>query len=131
MFRISYFTILIILGLTVLFHLLILAGLFPSDIVWGGRLANKNELYIMESISLLMNAAFIFIVLGKGGVLRIGLHPRFYTVGIWIMAALFILNTVGNIFSLNEMEKLVFTPVTFVLAVGCIILNVSSKKQPG
>src|SRR4051812_42238769 len=102
MFRISFLTLLIILLSTVLFHVLMICGVFPVDLVWGGRMIEKNDFYIMESISIFINLLFIFVVLGRGGSLTWGLTKRFFVVAVWIMAALFILNTVGNLFSLNK-----------------------------
>jgi hypothetical protein len=127
MFRISFLTLIIILGLTVVFHVLTVGGVCPMDLVWGGRITEKNDFYIMESISISVNVLFIFIIVGRGGYLTLGLSKRFFIVGVWIIAALFILNTVGNIFSLNEMERLVFTPVTLILSVAGILLNVSKQ----
>jgi hypothetical protein len=129
MFRISFLILLIILGSTVVFHLLMLFGVFPMDLVWGGRIIEKNDFYIMESISISVNVLFIFVILGRAGYLTWSLSKRFFIVGVWIMAALFILNTVGNIFSLNETERLVFTPITLILSIACIMLNVVSSKN--
>ena len=36
---------------------------------------------------------------------------------LWIMAVIFLFNTLGNILSVNQFEKLFFTPLTFVLSI--------------
>lgn len=36
--------------------------------------------------------------------------------GMWIVCALFALNTVGNLFALDPREALIFTPITLVCA---------------
>ncbi len=38
-------------------------------------------------------------------------------VALWLMAVLFLLNTVGNVFSNDRLEQMLFTPVTLLLAV--------------
>ena len=37
------------------FHLLVLAGVIPFDIVWGGNLKDKTQLYLMEGVSIAIN----------------------------------------------------------------------------
>ena len=41
--------------LSIVFHLLVIIQIIPSSIVWGGRLTNQQELFIFESISIVLN----------------------------------------------------------------------------
>jgi hypothetical protein len=50
------------------------------------------------------------------------LSPVAEKIGLWLMFALFLLNTVGNLLSKNRYEKLIFTPITLLSAVFCLIL---------
>lgn len=43
---------------------------------------------------------------------------------LWAMAMLFFLNTIGNIFSTNRLEAIIFTPLTFILAFLCVRLAI-------
>ena len=52
----------IFLGLlfsVILFHICIIIKIIPYNIAWGGRLTNDNEMYVFESISILINVFFI------------------------------------------------------------------------
>ena len=49
--------------LSIVFHLLVIIQIIPSSIVWGGRLTNQQELFIFESISIVLNGFFLLIML--------------------------------------------------------------------
>lgn len=115
-------SIITILSLVVLFHLLVLLAVIPYNIVWGGRLKNKTELLQFELISIGINLAMLLVVLIKARILKIALHPKLLTLALWLMVALFTLNTLGNLLSVNAMEKIIFTPLTLILALLCLRL---------
>jgi hypothetical protein len=50
-----------------------------------------------------------------------------FTISFWIMAILFVLNTLGNIISKNKYEKIIFTPVTILLTLLMLILIFKEK----
>lgn len=50
--RIATYGILLILAPMILFHLLVLTGVIPFGIVWGGRLSNQQEIIRFEAISI-------------------------------------------------------------------------------
>lgn len=114
-------TIIVILTAVFCFHLLVLTGLIPYQVVWGGRLQTRSEMITFEMVSLLLNALMSALAAMRAGWLGTGLKPRFLRVGLWVMAVLFALNTVGNIFSTNRWEQVIFTPLTLVLAFLSII----------
>lgn len=71
------------------------------------------------------------IILLKATIINLNISPRLINIGVWIMLILFSLNTVGNLFSNNEIEKAIFTPLTFISAVFCLILVMKkSKREP-
>jgi len=106
---------LIILGLFVIFHVLVIFGATPQNIVWGGRLTSRQELVQYEMLSIVLMSVCILITLWKANYipLKLRIIPN---IGIWLMVALFLFNTVGNIFAVTLFEKLVFTPMTIILA---------------
>ncbi|MFZ2890501.1 hypothetical protein, partial [Sulfuricurvum sp.] len=59
--------------LSILFHISIVFGIVPYDIVWGGRVHNLQELYIFESISLMMNTVVLFFVSVKIGIITVSI----------------------------------------------------------
>jgi len=54
----------------------------------------------------------IAVVAIKANVLNVELPQIFIKVILWLMVFLFLLNTLGNVFSLNKFEQLVFTALT-------------------
>lgn len=120
-------SILTILSLVVLFHLLVLMNVIPHHIVWGGRLKDKAELVQFELISIAVNLLMLLVVLIKAKILKVALHPKLLTLALWLMFALFTLNTVGNLLAINEWEKIIFTPLTLILALLCLRLALPGK----
>jgi hypothetical protein len=110
-----------VFGLTIIFHLFILFQIIPYSIVWGGRLKTESDMYGFETVSILLNLIFIAIVCVKAGYLKIGNSMHAINIALWAMGLIFLINTAGNIFSVNTMERLIFTPVTLILAIFCLI----------
>ena len=121
--------IIFILSGIVIFHFLIIAGIIPFEIVWGGRLKNQTEMLQFESISIALNLIMLTLVAIKAGLLKINLKPNFLKVSFWLMAVLFALNTLGNLLAVNTVETLIFTPLTFLLAVFSFRLALSKDQQ--
>lgn len=108
-----------ILSCVVVFHFLVIAGIVPFHIVWGGNLANKTQLYTLEAISIAVNALMLLILLIFAGVVKLNVNRKIITGAVWIMGALFLLNTVGNLLAKNSLETYIFTPLTIILSVFC------------
>lgn len=121
-YKIASITLIVLFSLTIAFHFLILLKVIPFAITWGGRLKNDNEMFVFETISIVLNALFLFVVIKKYKQMKLGKSNKFLTIMLWIMFALFALNTIGNLFSVNSFEKMVFTPITIVLAIACFVV---------
>jgi hypothetical protein len=131
----NYFTqkmaswgLLFLLTLNLAFHLLVITGIIPFEIVWGGRLNNSSDMVKFETVSIVLNAMMLFVVAIHSGFFRVKLRHISVKFALWMMFVLFILNTVGNLFSVNSFEKMVFTPVTFLLAVFCFRLAIGKDN---
>lgn len=119
---------LVLLSAIILFHLLIFAQIIPYNIAWGGKLANVQEMYTFEIISLAINALLLWVVLQKAGWTRQILSGRFMRM-IWIVfAVLFTLNTLGNLMANNWFEKVFGTVLTTLLAWLCLNLAIREKR---
>jgi len=106
-----------VFSMSIVFHLLVVFGIIDYHMVWGGRLNNKTEMIRFESVSLLLNAFFLFIILVKTQVIHLKCPQKLLTVILWMMIVLFALNTLGNLMSTNFYEKLIFTPLTLLNAI--------------
>ena len=122
-------SILFILITIIGFHFLVIAGVIPYQIVWGGRLENETQMLQFETVSIALNILMVAIVAIKAGYLKLKLHATFLKVIFVLMAALFALNTIGNLLAKNELEKLIFTPLTFLLAIFCFRLALSKTSK--
>jgi hypothetical protein len=106
-----------ILSLFVLFHLLVILNIIPFGLVWGGKIKDRSQMLTFETVSIIVNILMLAVVGIRAGYLKIAINQTVVRVILWIMFALFVLNTVGNLLSHNSFEKLVFTPVTLILAI--------------
>lgn len=114
--------LLIIFVVTVIFHFFVLFGIVPFQNVWGGRLKTEEEMLKFEVVSVLINLFFISVVLVKSGFWKLRISPKIITIILWIMTFLFTLNTIGNLFAVNNLEKYIATLITFLLGILCFIL---------
>jgi len=103
-------------GLFGLFHLLVIAGVIPSTVVWGGRITDRRKLIVMESISFIVLIGMGALGYARGFALSRGEAAAFLGIAMWVLAALFTFNTVGNLFAKTRFERYAFTPVTMILA---------------
>ena len=119
--------LIIIFILNIVFHLLVLAHVIPSNIVWGGRVKDNSELMRLEFVSLGLNAFFLLIALSLNGNIKAPVKPSIIRILLWLMGALFVLNTIGNLFAKSNIETMIFTPVTFLLSIFCLYLAINFK----
>ncbi len=99
----------------ILFHLSIVLKIVPYEITWGGRLKTDAEMYVFESISILINLFLCAILLMKSRDIREFIPMKIVNIALWIFLVLFVLNTIGNLFAKTNFEK-VFTLWTLISA---------------
>jgi hypothetical protein len=110
---------LIILSFILIFHLLVISGVIPFNIVWGGNVYDKNRLLVMETISIAVNLLLLLFVCAYLGIIKIRVNAQAARIGFWTMFILFSLNTLGNSMSKNPLEFYIFTPLTLLLSLFC------------
>ena len=117
-----------LLVLVTVFHLSILVGIVPYEITWGGRLKNDNEMYVFETMSLVVNLFFMWMLLIKGDYVKAIISIKIVNVVLWGFFFLFLLNTVGNILAKSNFEKY-FAILTIGTAVLLLVILGGSKKK--
>lgn len=122
-------TLIVISVLATIFHLLILVRVIPFEITWGGRLKTVEEMYVFETISILINSFFIFILLQKGEYIRYFLGEKTVKIVLWIFFTIFVLNTIGNVFATTDFEKY-FAILTLINSILIWAINKTITKQP-
>ncbi|UOQ50880.1 hypothetical protein [Hymenobacter cellulosivorans] len=120
--------ILVILSLVVVFHLLVLTGVIPYGIVWGGRLTSHEQMLRFETVSITLNLLMLAVVGVVAGWLRLRVSWGLLKAALWLMTGLFLLNTLGNLMAQTNLERLVFTPLTLLLALGSLRLAISKPR---
>ena len=109
-----------IFGCLILLHLGVVVGIVlfnyvPTDFLWGGRIQSKEQFILFEYLSLIVQAICLFLTLIKAGYLRLERLENISHIGMWVLFAIFALNTVGNALAKTTFEK-AFTVVTIILA---------------
>ena len=110
--------LLLILLLIIFFHILIMAGLVPQNIVWGGRVKTTgSELILSELSAVIVLLFFAWIIAAKAGYNKMIKSRKAMNIGVWIVCFYMVLNTVGNLLSGGRIENWVFAPLTFLMAI--------------
>jgi hypothetical protein len=105
------------LGLLLIFHILVLLGVIPADIVWGGMIqGGQANLVTLEVIALVATLLFMLIIAAKIGYVQAGRFSGAANIGVWLIFVFLLLNTLGNLASGVSFENLLFAPITIFLA---------------
>ena len=112
-------TMIALLSCVLIFHVFVLVGVIPYDVVWGGRLKTSSQMYSFESVSITVNFIMILAIAMRVKMIPQYINGKVLQGAMWFLVALFLLNTLGNIFSLNKLETILATPMTLISAVLC------------
>jgi hypothetical protein len=115
-----------ILALFALFHVLILLGLIPYNVVWGGKLTSHAGMLKYEAISLAVTLFMLAIVAIRAGIIPLRLPHLALRMVFGTMFLLFLLNSLGNATAVSLVERLL-TPFTLILAFCCLRLTYPFK----
>ena len=127
--KVALWIMFFLLGLVLIFHFLIITELIPFDKVWAGNLKSVDEMRRFETFSILINTVMLIVLISKYRLLKRGKHNRIIDVLIWIFAALFALNTLGNLFSQSMIELILGTFLTLTSAILCVIIVRKEKSK--
>lgn len=97
------------------------AGAPLGQFAWGGqhRVLPQN-LRRGSAASVLFLALAAWIALARADMVAPGHDALFASIGIWVLAAFFALNTLGNLVSKSKPERYTMSPITIVLC-GCFV----------
>lgn len=104
-------------GLLFIFHFLVLAGIVPHDIVWAGKINNRADLIKMETISIVILIFASLVVALRMNYISLGINTTIIRIGVWILFAFFVLNTIGNLTAVNPIEKYGFGLLTIIISI--------------
>ena len=118
-----------LLSLVLFFHLCVLFEIISYKIVWAGKLNSKEEMYVFEAVSILINFFLIIVLYIKFQNIKKSETNRIINIIIWVFVFLFALNTLGNIFAENLIEQKIGTLLTFISATLCWIIVKKKNKR--
>lgn len=117
-----------LLVLLLVFHLLIIFQIVPPDVIRGGMASGENLLGL-EITSIFILLVFILVSYIKLKFLfKTGRH-QLVNIFLWIMAAYFFLNTLGNLASEIKPENPIFTPLSLIIALLALRLAWQKKSS--
>jgi hypothetical protein len=117
------------LGALAVFHVLMLLGVLPEEMAWGGRAGGSaGSLALLESVGLIVTVLFAAVIAAKAGYLGLQSAGRAVSIAMWVVFGYFVLNVVTNLASTSSLERAIFTPVTVVLALFALRLAVSKSR---
>lgn len=118
-----------LLWIVLIFHLCVLFEIISYKIVWAGKLKSKEEMYVFEAVSILINFFLIIVLYIKFQNIKKSKTNRIINIIIWLFVFLFALNTLGNLFAENLIEQILGTLLTFISATLCWIIVKKKNKR--
>lgn len=118
-----------LLSIVLVFHLCVLFEIISYKIVWAGKLNSKEEMYVFEAVSILINFFLIIVLCIKFQNIKKSETNRIINIIIWVFVFLFALNTLGNLFAENLIEQILGTLLTFISATLCWIIVKNKNKR--
>lgn len=120
-----------ILTMVLLFHLLVFTQVIPYELVWAGKISSTEEMYVFETVSILINILLVYTLFVKSKNIKENKTNKLVNIIIWIFVVLFALNTLGNLFAENRIEQVVGTLLTSISSLLCwfIVRKERNLKQ--
>jgi hypothetical protein len=119
----------VLFALVIVLQLLLAAGILPVTMAWGGRqpvLTTGLRFASLATAALL--AFFAYVIRRRAGLLGDAPPSRTIKILSWVITAFLFFNTLTNLASLSSEEKILFGPITFVLAVSCFVVSFSKSQ---
>ncbi|MCW7469520.1 hypothetical protein [Leptospira kanakyensis] len=114
--------LIVLFSFTMIFHVIALFQFIPYKYLWGGRLSTVEEMYVMETVSLIVNTFFLWASFQYTRYLNKGSVPLWIRLVFAFIGIIFLANTIGNLVAVTDLETLLATPVTAVLSGICFSL---------
>lgn len=120
----------ILFVLTIILQLLLATGILPISMAWGGRQTElTTPLRIAGLAAAVLLGFFIYVIRRRAGLIGDMPIPIITMILSWIITAFMAFNTLGNLASLSIGEKILFAPISFLLAIACLIVSASSLES--
>ena len=115
-----------VFGVVVIYQLLIVLGVVPITMAWGGRQDELTPgLRIASLVAMVILFLFAVVIRWRAGLLGSREITIMIRILAWIVTAYMALNTLGNLTSQSMGEKILLTPLTLILLVTCFLVSAS------
>ena len=119
-----------LLSLLFVFHVFVVLGVVPADIVWGGQFGDSpTDAITFELVAILVTLLFGVVILMKLNLIFRGKAGRMTNIACWVMFVYFVLNAIGNLSTGISVESLAFAPVSIVLALLLLRLAIDRESD--
>ena len=126
--RFGWAMILLLLALSV-FHLLVIAGVAPREMVWGGGAGGGERTLFLEAIGILVSLGMASVAAAWIGLFAAVLPTWLLRALLWLIFAYFLMNTTANLASSSPEERAVFTPLSIVLSLLALRLAIGGRPE--
>ena len=121
----------VLFAIVIILQLLLALGILPISMAWGGTQSQLTTgLRLASLASVVTLAVFAFIIRRRAGLNSNTPPSTMIKILSWLITAFMVLNTLGNLTSQSTAEKLVFTPLTLLLAICCFVVSISKTEIP-
>lgn len=109
----------------ILFHTLILLGILPQNIVWGGQALAPATILLLESFAILVMLFLSFLILMKNKWIKYKWQDK--TLNRWLMgfSIYFMLNTMANLLAETTFER---SQAVFTIILAVSLFKISKQK---
>jgi hypothetical protein len=97
---------------------------------WGGQqpvLTTGLRFASLAAAAIL--AFFAYVIRRRAGLVGDAPIPTFIKILSWLITAFLVLNTLGNFVSQSTGEKILFGPISLLLAVACFVVSISKPQS--
>ena len=105
-----------IIVLLIIFHILALLGVVPSNIVWGGQIADEATVIKHEILRLIGSFIFLAIIIEKLNQNKITKFKKLNNIAFWFIFVYFVISSMAKLVLSVTLEKIIFIPITVILS---------------
>lgn len=115
--------------IVIILQLLLAIGILPITMAWGGTQTELTPALRLASLAAAgILGLFIFVIRMRAGLAGTPPPSTLIKILSWLITVFMVLNTLGNLTSQSTAEKIVFAPLTILLAICCFIVSISKTK---
>jgi hypothetical protein len=114
----------------IVLQLLLALGILPVTMAWGGsQTVLTTWLRLASVLAALILAGSAYVIRRHARLVAHSRPSRLIRILAWVITGYLFLNTVGNLASSSTTEKLLFGPLSFLLALACLLVAASKSHE--